>query len=51
MSLADVQKLLNSEGEFAGFQFGLFGATLDAFYVDSLSIVTVVDIPDISLFA
>ena len=50
MSLSDVMNLVDANGNFTGFQFGFFTA-LNAFYIDSLSIVTVVDVPDIPLFA
>ena len=50
MSLAEVMALLDANNGFTGFQFGVFGANLNSFYVDSLSIVTVVDPADIPLF-
>ena len=50
LTLSEVMVLLNSDGGFTGFQFGLFASGVSALYVDSLSIVTVVDPADIPLF-
>ena len=49
LSLNDLAGLADSEGEFKGFQFGIFSETVTNFYIDSLSIVTVVSDPDIPL--
>ena len=49
ISLSDLAGLVDSEGEFKGFQFGIFSDSVTNLYIDSLSIVTVVSTPDIPL--
>ena len=49
ISFSDLAGLLDSEGEFKGFQFGIFSTDVTNFYIDSLSIVTVVNYPDTPL--
>ena len=49
LSLNDLAGLVDSQGEFKGFQFGIFSNGVTNFYIDSLSIVTVVNHPDIPL--
>ena len=49
LSLNDLAGLVDSQGEFKGFQFGIFSDSVTNFYIDSLSIVTVVNLPDTPL--
>ena len=49
LSLDDLAGLVDSQGEFKGFQFGIFSNGVTNLYIDSLSIVTVVNYPDIPL--
>ncbi len=49
IDISNLPAFLNSEGEFEGFQVGLFSAGITNFYIDSISVVTITETSDIPL--